>query len=237
MSKNNIKKRSSWFSKHPWLPTILTIGYIILGLLVPVLIVYYPYVRDTMPKFFIFISFLLTSGPLVLTILQILNFRKSLTSIRGLAILYLEIILMFGIVYFYAVSDRKAMNNELPEEALVIKGIDAEWVDLLKDGHLEDKKEVLIKMLECFHDSIHFSLITSTTVGYGDMVPVSFLAKSLVDIQVVISFFLISFGVAYFFSTNKEKSKNSEITAIKIRLDALEKEKIAKPHTKKNDLS
>jgi len=220
----NKKKRRSWFNMHPWLPTLLTIGYIILGLLAAVIMIYNPSLGKTMPKFFPLVSFLLSSGPIVLAILQILNFRRSITSIRGLAILYLEIILMFGVIYFYAVSDKKALShsNELTDSTLVIRGINADWASQVKLGDIADKKEVLVNMLECFHDSVYFSLITSTTVGYGDMVPVSFLAKSLVDIQVIVSFFLISFGVAYFSSTHKEKSKKMEIADIKLRLEALE---------------
>ena len=129
---------------------------------------------------------------------------------------------MFGVIYFYAVSDKKVLANESGNPIVVIKGINADWVNQVKLTNFTNKEEVLVNMLECFHDSIYFSLITSTTVGYGDMVPVSFLAKSLVDIQVLVSFFLISFGVAYFSTTNKGKSNNRDIDAIKARLDALE---------------
>ena len=75
-------------------------------------------------------------------------------------------------------------------------------------------------MLICFQDSVHFSLITSTTVGYGDMVPVKPMAKLLVDIQVLVSFFLISFGVAAF-SSSQRKHDEKEIKKLEERINSL----------------
>ena len=54
-------------------------------------------------------------------------------------------------------------------------------------------------------DSIYFSLITSSSIGYGDYYPVSLLGKVLVSFQ---SMFFLSFVVLFlnFFST-KVKAK------------------------------
>ena len=219
------KNRQSWFDRHPWLPGILTIVYVLFGLLIPLIVIYIPSIGDDMPRFFKFVSFVLITGPIVLTILQLLHFRHSLSSIRGLAMLYLEIILMFGVIYFYAVSANSDMQLENPEISKepppVIRGIDTDWVYLVRTDQITDKQEVLENMLVCFQDCIHFSLITSTTVGYGDMIPATPIAKLLVDLQVLISFFLISFGVAFFFST-QHSAENHTLAKLEERIKSLE---------------
>ncbi len=228
MIKKRDKKRASFFLRNPRLPGFLTICYVLFGLIVPLIIIYSPSIGNQMSHFFGFVSFILISGPIVLTILQILNFKHSLASIRGLAMLYLEIIFMFGVIYFYAASDISEADlkegihadNKTP----AIRGINTDWRYLLHASAIKDRAKVVDDMLECFHDSIHFSLITSTTVGYGDMTPSSPVAKFLVEIQVLVSFFLISFGVAYFFSSQRTPSKANELVTIKARLDALEKQ-------------
>ena len=207
--------RKYFLEQHPWLPGGLTIAYVIFGVTIPVIVIYFPSIGDTFPSFFRLVSFILISAPITLTILQIINFRHSVINIRYLALLYLEIILMFGVTYFYAVSSRNKPDIEhernIITQPLPIKGIDNSWVSLIKNGNVEDKKFTLKKMFICFQDCIHFSLITSTTVGYGDMVPVTPIAKLLVDIQVIVSFFLISFGVATFTSSQQRTHKDKQI--------------------------
>jgi hypothetical protein len=227
MKKTEYKKRS-FFNKHPWLPGVLTLAYVLSGVLIPLLVIYIPTIGKVMPRFFSIVSFILIAGPILLTILQILNFRHAITSIRGLAMLYLEIVLMFGVIYFYAVSansDMQLENHDAQNKILpVIRGIDTDWIYLVKTNQLENRQEVLKNMLICFHDSIHFSLITSTTVGYGDMTPATPVAKILVDIQVLVSFFLISFGVAFFFSQHKGSSHSNELKHLNARIKILEME-------------
>ena len=223
MRKSNI---GSLLDRHPWLPGGLTIGYVLFGLTVPIIFIYFPFIADTAPRFLHFVSFVLISAPITLTILQILAFKRSRINIRHLAMLYLEIILMFGVIYFTEVSSRSeagirkviTTNDRVP----TIRGIDAEWIDLLIKKENKNKTTQLKKMLICFQDCIHFSLITSTTVGYGDMVPARPIAKFLVDIQVLVSFFLISFGVASFSSSRNQRNENEELNKLKKRIRSLE---------------
>ncbi|MEZ7496991.1 ion channel [Leeuwenhoekiella aequorea] len=47
-----------------------------------------------------------------------------------------------------------------------------------------------------FFDLSYFSLITFSSVGYGDIVPISLPAKTLVVLEVVLRFFVLVFGIA-----------------------------------------
>lgn len=218
--------KKSFLDRHPFLPSGLAIGYVLFGLTVPIIFIYFPGIGDEAPRFLHFVSFVLISAPITLTILQIIAFKRSIMNIRHLAILYLEIILMFGVIYFAEVSSRTKAdiqsiiqtNDRMP----AIRGINADWIDILIKKENTDKTTHLQKMLICFQDCIHFSLITSTTVGYGDMVPVRPLAKLLVDIQVLVSFFLISFGVASFTSSRHSRSEREEFNKLSRRVRSLE---------------
>lgn len=47
-----------------------------------------------------------------------------------------------------------------------------------------------------FADALHFSIATLSTVGYGDIVPVSSLARSIAAMEVVVGIMLLLFGVS-----------------------------------------
>lgn len=191
--------------KYPRLPFFMTISYVLFTIVVVVLVVYIPDVGERLPRLHEIISFILLSGPLVLTVLHLNNIKKSLSSIRHLAILYIEIILMFGIIYFYLVSTPHASGVDAGK--IEISGVDAQWVENLKGKKYQDQKyQLLLSALKCMQDCLHFSLITSTTVGYGDMVPKGVLPKLIVDIQVLICLFLISFGAGTVFSNTQKKN-------------------------------
>jgi len=62
----------------------------------------------------------------------------------------------------------------------------------------------LNKAFESWYDPIYFSLITSTTVGYGDYYPISGYGKLLASTQIII-FFVVVVMFLNFFSTNIEQ--------------------------------
>ena len=193
--------------------------YVLFALVVVVLIVYFPTIGDHAPRFFNIVSAVLISGPIVVAVLQILNLQRTVTSIPGLALLYLEIIVMFGVIYFYAVSDSNSTGRK--SEKPIIKGVDSVWVSMVEGG-APDKAETLSEAFLCFQDCLYFSLVTSTTVGYGDMVPVSPGAKFLVGIQVILSFFLIAFGAGYFFANKSGERERRILEDLKRRMDEVE---------------
>jgi hypothetical protein len=100
----------------------------------------------------------------------------------------------------------KLKNFEMKDS---IHGITPTWIEMLIEGE-EDSGKILRSALMNFYDSLHFSLITSATVGYGDMYPASFSAKLMVDIQVLMSFFIIAFGVGTFFASKESHREDKE---------------------------
>jgi voltage-gated potassium channel len=58
-----------------------------------------------------------------------------------------------------------------------------------------------------FTESLYFSMITLSTVGYGDIVPASPLVRLLVSIEIVSGVLLMLFGFAEFISYGRERAK------------------------------
>lgn len=56
-----------------------------------------------------------------------------------------------------------------------------------------------------FPEALHFSVVTFSTVGYGDIVPTSSLARSLAAIEVVIGIVLLLFGVSEIIDYSRER--------------------------------
>ncbi|HEA31165.1 MAG TPA: two pore domain potassium channel family protein [Leeuwenhoekiella sp.] len=50
--------------------------------------------------------------------------------------------------------------------------------------------------IKIFFDYLYFSTITFSSVGYGDIIPMSVLAKTLVMLEVGLRFFVLVFGIA-----------------------------------------
>lgn len=210
-----------FLDRYPWFPGVLTIAYFIFGLVVVALAIYVPSIGDHMRRFFSFVSYILILGPIIISILQILNFKNTISTIPRLAFLYFEIILMFGIIYFYAVSARDKNVQPYSSTPAVISGIDSVWVDHVREKNIHDKNTVMKEAILCLNDCVHFSLITSTTVGYGNMVPVAPMAKILVNIQVLVSFFLVAFGVGFVFA-GKGKEEDLKIKSLEKRIESIE---------------
>lgn len=56
-----------------------------------------------------------------------------------------------------------------------------------------------------FSEALHFSVVTLSTVGYGDIVPVSSLARGLAAIEVVCGVMLLLFGVSELLDYTRER--------------------------------
>lgn len=62
----------------------------------------------------------------------------------------------------------------------------------------------LVKGFGCFWDGFYFSVITATTVGYGDMTPVG-VGKLLTSFQTVVSIAIFAFAMSAFSERKAEK--------------------------------
>jgi voltage-gated potassium channel len=55
-----------------------------------------------------------------------------------------------------------------------------------------------------FSESIYFSIVSMSTVGYGDIVPHSSLARLLASLEVICGFMLLLFGVSELLEYTRE---------------------------------
>ncbi len=58
-----------------------------------------------------------------------------------------------------------------------------------------------------FPEALHFSVVTLSTVGYGDIVPMSTLARTLAAIEVVLGTLLLLFGVSEILAHAKDRGR------------------------------
>ncbi len=71
-----------------------------------------------------------------------------------------------------------------------------------------------------FSESIYFSIVSITTVGYGDIVPHSSLARVLASAEVICGFMLLLFGVSELLEYMREHRHQREAEAAKAKARA-----------------
>ena len=59
-----------------------------------------------------------------------------------------------------------------------------------------------------FSEAIHFSIVTISTVGYGDIVPATNLARLLASIEVICGVMLLLFGVSELLEYTREHRRD-----------------------------
>ncbi len=111
-------------------------------------------------------------------------------------LLYLSVMLLFSNFYFLLMLFFD--NGTIP-----FKGIHPIWQWL--DG-LQGRTIYLNNAFKSFIDCVHYSCVTITTLGHGDMLPVRWYTKLLTDFEVIlgVGILIISFG-RYFSESNKKK--------------------------------
>ena len=189
MLKKYIQRYAEWVNNvnKLWITGV----YIIFAIVITVCFIYIPKLSDTHTGILTFFNIVMVGLPILVVISNIVSFKTTMSSLQKLASLYLQIILMFGVIYYFgtaASTAKKIKSGNVSDSSshAAITGIDTDWVTMtLKQQG--DKSEIFKEALIGFQDCIHFSLITSATVGYGDSYPVNPMAKLLVDIQVLIS--------------------------------------------------
>ena len=127
-----------------------------------------------------FAAMLLSALQLIRILLVILNEETSLSSI---VLVYFEFLLFFAFMYFLTVSqtDGDAISGLHPVKSIYEAG------HLYEYGGWQAWHDLVLRFWDCFH----FSVVTQTTLGYGDMLPKTVAAKVLVEMQVLIGLYLI----------------------------------------------
>jgi hypothetical protein len=84
-------------------------------------------------------------------------------------------------------------------------------IDAIKDRKLAHVVAIdQTERVALFFDFIHFSIVTSATVGFGDVSPKSMIAKMIVDTQILCSAAIILFGLGMALSAQDPPATNQE---------------------------
>lgn len=200
-------------------PFWFTLIYLSVLIAFVITVIFYPGIREKAHGYFQAISLFLTLGPIILTTYHALNYKTTVTSISRLVSLYMQVVLMFGCIHFLSVAAHIVPQFEKQEYGLDrektvpssaekrsyttnINGINGQWLVML-DRNESCKKIIIREALKSLFDSMYFSLMTSSTVGYGDMHPKTFWTKLIVMLQVLVSIFIAAFGAGSFFARNE----------------------------------
>ncbi len=214
MGIKSLKIFRSIIRKDPIFITLIYIGFIWLILIFTIFAG-----TEGMRKNYAIASFIasliITTIPIIITFYYLTSYRKTLSSFIRLSSLLVQIVLLFGTIYF--VEQTLSVSNDIKEsnytnirkDNFPFSNVNNLWYYRLLKDH-PDKLKTLYYALLSYQDCLHFSLVTSSTVGYGDIFPKDPIAKLLVDIQIVLSFIIVAFGIGAFMSSkaNSTRKKN-----------------------------
>lgn len=154
---------------------------------------------------------LILAIPAVVMIATVVSYKSAHLGLRRLVYTFLALLLVFTDAYFVSlvVDDRGGTpcysepcnaENDIP-----LKGAQPvwHWLPGVEGRHLSMKR-IGLAYLDCFH----YSLVTGSTVGYGDITPVRWYAKLLTDLQILLSLGLTVLGVSRVFAS-RDSSQSS----------------------------
>ena len=123
----------------------------------------------------------------------LLHYRSSAASLRRIVSLYLSLVVICANI------DLDLMIHFSHQGSLPFHGMPSMW-DFHDAGPMSiDWHNFFLVVVDC----LHFSVETLSTVGYGDIVPVTWLAKMAVDIQVLMGLGITVLAVGTHFSARK----------------------------------
>jgi len=124
--------------------------------------------------------------PTFIIIFKFSNFRRYVNSINKALILYFEMIFIFSGLYCWIFL----IGNDTE-----FTGFSCFGREMLSSRDNFDMDEYVKQLLNVIVDSLYFSLVTATTVGYGDISPNGPFSKTVVILQILINFTVVVFGV------------------------------------------
>ena len=170
----------------------------------------------------LFVTFFVAAAFLTLAFLttKITSLDASTEKLLLLVWLYLESILVFSSIYLWL----HAFGGHEQIFGLIDVDVDA----LITKEEPVPYWEYLSAVFPFVWDTIHFSVVTATTLGYGDVYPKSTLAKFFVDFHVLWSLSILVVGVGKYFNqkggTKMSMAKNP-VGWFEIYVDEMERAK------------
>jgi len=131
--------------------------------------------------------------------------------VRKLAIYYTAIILVYSEVYlwFFLIYGNDMICGFYDYDRTLLSS---------PESVLAGQSLYYVEITKVILDSVHFSIVTSTTVGYGDMYPVHNFVKIMVDIQILITVGIVTLGLSRLGrATNVKQNEPTELKPIPIK--------------------
>lgn len=125
--------------------------------------------------------------PIASIVFEVLTFSITQRFLWRLFLSYLSLILVFANIYFLlAVIEPSRFT-----------GLHSPWTWISQqEGRRLYMPDALLAIVDCFH----LSCVTITTLGYGDIHPVHWVAKLVSDIEVLSGLGLVTVGLGRLFS-------------------------------------
>ncbi len=126
---------------------------------------------------------------IVSVFVAIINYSIYKHYVTNIILLYLTILILFANIYFWMML---LLDPNHP-----FLGIHPPWEWMRpNEGRILYIRNALITAIDCFH----YSCVTITTLGFGDMRPIHWFAKILTDIEVLSGLCLITVGFGRIFA-------------------------------------
>jgi len=141
---------------------------------------------------------LIIALPLIGLLANFVFYRINEKHLGRLVLLYLSLMLIFANVYFLFLLF-------LDGGTVSFDGIHKVWTWLgSTQGRVIHAKDALLAIVDC----IHFSTVSITTLGYGDMLPLKWYSKLAVDVEVFLGLGIVVVGIGRYFQGSNQNMQN-----------------------------
>jgi Ion channel len=142
--------------------------------------------------------------PLAVIAATAMSYARAHLRLGRLVYTFLALILLFTDIYFATVvfGDRGGTacdswqckyDNDIP-----MQGVQPVWRTL---SGIEGRRISMARIGLAYMDCFHYSVVTGSTVGFGDIHPTRWYTKLLTDVQILLSLGLTVLAVSRFFSS------------------------------------